>query len=345
MIISSYISCRRLSIGGGIHMLLKFALPIFCTAVHQWTILPTADAFSSSGSSLTPSQLRPKDGEQGGDIGKRVALITGANKGIGKEIVRLLAQDETFPEPWYIFLGSRDEERGKRAVDELAPYLTRGNKIILCPLDITSSSSIEGAVQAIQDICQGQLDVLINNAAICFNDSTLYGTRQHTPFAEQADLTIQTNFYGTLRVTQAIIPLLQKSDSPRIINMAGSAGGLNCLQSEYLIDCFTNPYLELNDLIGLMKEFVSDVENGGIHGLNGWPESPYAASTLGVIAMTKVLARNYKGIMINSVDPGWCATDQNNWQGMLPAGEGAIVPYRMAILPKEDYVTGMNIEG
>ena len=276
-----------------------------------------------------------------------ISLVT-ITTGIGKEIARLLAQQSDFETenvPWYIFLGCRDERRGRAAIDELAHDLNHaGGKLILCPLDITSPSSIQEAVKGIRDITGGQLDVLINNAAICFNDSTLYGKVKHTSFEEQADLTIRTNFYGTYSVIQAMLPLLETSESPRIINMGSSAGCLDILESDYLLESFTNPYLELQDLVSLMKEFVVDVQNG-IHTYNGWPNSCYGASKLGIVAMTKVLARSHPEMMINSVDPGFCATDQNNGHGIRSAAEGAVAPFRLAILPHDNFVTGMNIEG
>lgn len=309
---------------------------------------------------------------------KRVALVTGANKGIGKEIARLLAREReaaTGNVPWYIFLGCRDEQKGKAAMDELNYDLIHaGGKLIVCPLDVTDPSSIQEAVEGIRNLTseddddddvddngssteagvrddtdsgttkkrKGQLDVLINNAGVCFNDSTLYGQVQHTSVGQQADLTFRTNFYGTYSVTQAMLPLLLNSDSPRIINMGSAAGSLEILQSDYLFDAFTNPELSLEDLISLMKQFVQDVQTG-VHTYNGWPDSSYAVSKLGVVAMTKILARQYRGIMINSVDPGFCATDQNYGQGIRSAADGAIVPFRLATMPHDEWMTGMNI--
>jgi carbonyl reductase 1 len=282
----------------------------------------------------------------------RVALITGANKGIGKEIVRQLAQleeggDDDDSSSWIILLGSRDQDVGDKAVQELVAETktkTHSNtRIICCPLDVTDDQSIQEAKTMVEKHGQGKLHVLINNAAICFNDPTLYGRVPYTPFEQQANITVTTNFFGTLKVTQTMVPLLLASESPRIINIASAAGRLAILRSQSLVQTFTSPSLQLQELEALMQQFVSDVE-AGIHTTKGWPNTCYGMSKLGIIAMTKVMARHYPGIMINSVDPGYCATEQNNNQGVLPASRGAVTPCYLAKknLPANHFNTGKH---
>ncbi|CAB9498711.1 Carbonyl reductase [NADPH] 1 [Seminavis robusta] len=273
----------------------------------------------------------------------RVALVSGSNKGIGREIVRLLANDE---QDWVIFLGSRDESRGNQAVQDLMKDLDEKNQktsIVCCPLDLTDPTSIARAKEMVEQQ-QGRLDVLINNAAICFNDPTLYGKVPHTPFEQQADISIRTNFFGTLQVTQTMLPLLQQSDyPPRIINIASAAGRLAILKNNQdLVEAFTSPKLQLTELESLLQQFVQDVE-AGVHASKGWPNTCYGMSKLGIIAMTKLMARDYvDSIMINSVDPGFCATDQNNNQGVLPAERGAVTPYLLATITRDKFVTGKH---
>jgi carbonyl reductase 1 len=297
----------------------------------------------------------------------RVALISGANKGIGKEIVRrllLLDSSDNNSRPWIILLGSRDEELGNKAVQELLedPNNRNNNKdttrIICCPLDLTDHDSIEAAKELVVLHGGGKLDVLINNAAICFNDPTLYGKVPHTPFEQQANITVQTNFFGTLKLTRTMLPLLLSSSKsndddestttiPRIINIASAAGRLAILKSDALVRTFTSEHLQLDGLESLMRQFVHDVE-AGIHKEKGWPNTCYGMSKLGIIAMTKILAREYHPnnnnnmmtIMVNSVDPGYCATDQNDHQGYLPAARGAVTPCMLANLPT--FVTGKH---
>ena len=100
-------------------------------------------------------------------------------------------------------------------------------------LDLTNIQSIQTAAKYIQENYGPALDVLINNAAICYNDPTLYGKTSYTPFVQQAAPTIQTNYFGTKHVIDTFLPLLlQSNNSPRIINMASYAGRLTILDDQ-----------------------------------------------------------------------------------------------------------------
>ena len=168
----------------------------------------------------------------------------------------------------------------------------------------------------------------MNNAAICYNDPTLYGRCEFTPFDKQARITIDTNYFGSLGVTEACLPLLRAStSSPRIVNVASYAGRLR--GSQALQDAFTSPSLDVTRLSSLMESFVHDAERGA-HTDNGWPNTCYGVSKIGLIALTRVLARAEPTIMVNSADPGYCATDQNNNQGFVSAAEGAKTPALLA---------------
>jgi carbonyl reductase 1 len=283
---------------------------------------------------------------------KRVALVTGANKGIGKEIVRLLsAQSSTTNNnndgdvEWTILLGSRNVNQGQAAVEDLLRSRkgksdsgsSINHRIICTRLDLTDPSSIQSTKELLEqeDVGNGILDVLINNAAICFNDPTLYGKVPYTPFQQQADITVRTNFFGTLDVTQAMLPLLQRSThSGRIINIASAAGRLSILnKSPKLMQTFTSPDLTVDQLKDAMEDFIRTVQDGS-HASKGYPNTCYGMSKCGIIAWTRILAREHSAkLAFYSVDPGYCATDQNNNQGMLPAARGAVTPVWLATMP------------
>jgi len=264
--------------------------------------------------------------------GQRVALVTGGNKGIGKEIARKLA---AMPGMRTV-LGCRNAELGSAAAQDLAGGSP--SAVLVQRLDLTDPASIESTAEFIRREF-GRLDVLVNNAAVCFNDPTLYGKVPYTPFEQQADITMRTNFFGTLAVSQQMLPLLRESPSPRIINVASAAGRLRGSQEK--LDAITSPSLTVAQLESLMRDFVSDAE-AGVHAERGWPNTCYGVSKMGLIALTRVLAREEPLIMVNSVDPGFCATDQNQHQGYVSAERGAMTPALLADLPAEQAVSGRH---
>jgi carbonyl reductase 1 len=255
-----------------------------------------------------------------------VALVTGANKGIGREIAKLLADESS---NITVILACRTD--GKKIAQELGVDHS-------VYIDLADKTSIDQCAEYVKKEF-GRLDILINNAAICFNDPTLYGTVAHTPFEKQADITIKTNYFGTRRLCQVVMPLLELSQQPRIINIASSAGRLAILRSQEKVDMFTDPNLQISQLDEHMKAFVSAVEDS-VHADQGWPNTCYGMSKLGIIALTKILARDHPTMRVNSVDPGYCATDQNNNQGVRPAACGAVTPFLLATT--NDAVSGLH---
>eukprot|EP00534_Pseudo-nitzschia_fraudulenta_P015769 CAMPEP_0201236624 /NCGR_PEP_ID=MMETSP0852-20130820/8044_1 /ASSEMBLY_ACC=CAM_ASM_000632 /TAXON_ID=183588 /ORGANISM="Pseudo-nitzschia fraudulenta, Strain WWA7" /LENGTH=177 /DNA_ID=CAMNT_0047530609 /DNA_START=43 /DNA_END=576 /DNA_ORIENTATION=+ len=159
---------------------------------------------------------------------------------------------------------------------------------------------------------------------------------------------MKTNFFGTLALTKAMMPLLLKERDgegavgavvPRIINIASSAGRLAILPSEERRAAFSSESLTLETLESYANDFVGAAREG-THSSGGWPNTGYGVSKAAIIAMTKVLARRHRGeVVANSVDPGYCATDQNDHQGFLPAERGAITPYLLATLPADEAST------
>ncbi len=148
---------------------------------------------------------------------KKIALITGANKGIGKEIARQLgAQGMT------VLIGARDAQRGEEAAAELK---AGGADAQAITLDVTDEASISAAAAKIESD-YGRLDVLINNAGISVD-----GGPSSAFTLELATLrrTYETNVFGVFSVTQAFVPLLRHSDAGRIVNMSSGLGSLTVI--------------------------------------------------------------------------------------------------------------------
>lgn len=222
----------------------------------------------------------------------KVALVTGANKGIGLEIARQLGNHG-----FTVFLGARNPQLGEAAAAKLRSENLDARSL---QLDLTEPQTSENAARAIHNDFP-HLDVLVNNAAIVDAADAPPGA---------VDLAVvrrvmETNFFGTLAVTQAMLPLLRAAPAARIVNVSSGLGSLT---------------------------------------LNADPTQPFAAfqflgyntSKAALNMLTIQLAYEVRdtAIKVNSVSPGMVATDMNP-QGTLTTQEGASEPVRLALLPAD----------
>jgi len=270
----------------------------------------------------------------------KIAVVTGANKGIGFEVVKKLCTSG-----FKTILACRNEALGTAAANELKLL---GHDVEFRQLDISDAGSInlfkEGMLSN-----YGHIDILVNNAAIAFKAA------DPTPPSLQARPTVSVNYYGTIRVTEALLPLLLKAASsninnsfkPRIVNVASLAGHLKILKSDELRAKFASESLSLSDLNGLMDKFVADAESSTLPAAmseKGWPSSNYGTSKLGVIALTKVLARQFPQLLCNCCCPGYCATDMSSHKGTQSAADGAKTVAHAALLSDDASTSGVFFE-
>lgn len=232
--------------------------------------------------------------------GKTIALVTGANRGIGFEIARQLAQKGSF-----VLIGARDLARGERAAVQLRE---EGFDARSVALDVTDEASIQRAARWI-DAEFGRLDILVNNAGIAIDDQA--PSLVSTGVLRQ---TYETNFFGPVAVTQAMVPLLRKSSAGRIVNLSSSLASL-ALTSDPASPVFGMNYLAYN------------------------------ASKSALNAMTVSFAKELRDtpIKVNAADPGYTRTDMNHGNGDHDADEGAIAAVQLATLPA-DGPTGIFID-
>jgi len=261
---------------------------------------------------------------------EEVAFVTGGNSGIGKEIARKLAKAG-----FRVVLGCKDLASGAAAVQE---FEAQGLIVKCTYLELNDLQSMVAARSFVYQHYK-RLDILVSNAAICFNDPTLYGKQQFTSFEKQAPITINTNFFGTLNVVRTMLVLLRASPSPRLIFLSSSAGRLAILKSEEKKAAFTSPTLQVREIETLMRQFVADVE-AGVHADRGWGHTCYGMTKLGLIALSRVLARDEPTMMVNCADPGYCATEMNAFQGDDPPEKGARTAAMLALLPNSPHITG-----
>ena len=143
----------------------------------------------------------------------KTALVTGANKGIGREVARQLTG-----KGFRVFVGARNPGAGRKAADEIAK---KGGKVTFLQLDIADNASVTAAARELSKTTD-HLDVLVNNAGIMVDGDDAILEVSDDIFRK----TIETNALGALRVTRAFVPLLARSKSPRVINVSSGGGQL-----------------------------------------------------------------------------------------------------------------------
>ncbi|WP_328546284.1 SDR family oxidoreductase [Streptomyces platensis] len=225
-----------------------------------------------------------------------IALVTGANKGIGYEIAAGLGTLGL-----RVGVGARDEERRETAVAKLR---AAGVDAFGVPLDVTDEASVADAVRLIEDSA-GRLDVLVNNAGIT-GDGPQMPTTVDVATVRAA---VETNVIGVIHVTNAMLPLLRRSLSPRIVNMSSGVGSLT-------------------------RQTTPGTETGPI-------SAAYTPSKTFLNAVTVQYAKELSNtnILINAACPGYCATDLNGFRGFRTPEQGAAIALRLATLP-DDGPTG-----
>eukprot|EP00736_Rhodelphis_marinus_P004215 Rmarinus@m.21029 len=250
---------------------------------------------------------------------KLVAIVTGANKGIGLEIVRSLCQKLNHND-YDVVLCSRTLSNGDSAAKILE---SEGLHPVVMQLDITDKSSIDKFTNEITKK-YGKINILVNNAGMAYKMAST------APLAEQAEVTVACNFFGTMHLCNALLPHM--AEGGRVVNVSSRAGQFANL-SEDLRKQFLSPDLTEEELISLMNKFVADAKAGRI-AEGGWPSTTYGVSKIGVTALTMVHARRMqkegRNVLVNALCPGWCRTDMAGDKAPKTASDGADTPVWLA---------------
>ncbi|MET9442739.1 SDR family oxidoreductase [Streptomyces sp. NPDC006610] len=238
---------------------------------------------------------------------RRIALVTGANKGIGRGVAEQLAALGMT-----VLIGARDPRRGEEAA---AAVRAAGGDVHAVTLDVTDQADVQEAAKQIEERF-GHLDVLVNNAGITGSGQVAPDdARDQVP--SSVDLAMvrsvfETNVFGVIAVTNAMLPLLRRSPAPRIVNVSSHAASLTLTSDP------DGPFAAL------------------------LPSAAYAPSKSALTALTVQYANELRkeGVLVNAVAPGFVATDSNDHAGFLTVAQGAAVVVRLATLGEDGPTAG-----
>jgi len=240
----------------------------------------------------------------------RVILVTGANKGIGYEAVRLLSEQNPSDT---ILLGSRDVSAGEKAIQKMkstaaAPSSYDNIKVI--ELDVNNTKSIQAAVARVKNDFS-KLDILINNSGI----SNLNGDGK-------SPVIFDVNIYGVKNTTESFLPLIPSNGIIIVVSSTVGSWTMNRLSSELQAKLEDIPHLNWNELDSLIQDRLTELK--GEKSKYSWPDvfGLYGPSKTFVSAYTRILARDHPELRICTVCPGYCATDLNAFSGTRPASNG-----------------------
>jgi NAD(P)-dependent dehydrogenase (short-subunit alcohol dehydrogenase family) len=241
----------------------------------------------------------------------KIALITGANKGIGRAAAEQLAALGMT-----VLIGARDPQRGEEAA---AALRAAGGDAHAVTLDVTDPATVQEAAKQAEERF-GHLDVLINNAGIT-GSGQVSPADAHDQVPSSVDLDMvravfETNVFGVIAVTNAMLPLLRRSPAPRIVNVSSHAASLTI---------FSDPDGPMATLL---------------------PSAAYTPSKTALNALTVQYANELRkeGILINAAAPGYVDTDSNNHSGFLTVAQGAAVLVRLATLGADGPTAGFFSE-
>ncbi|MEE4111974.1 MAG: SDR family oxidoreductase [Desulfobacteraceae bacterium] len=223
-----------------------------------------------------------------------IALVTGANKGLGLETCRQLARRDTT-----VLMGARDLKRGREAADELT---SEGLMAEAVQLDVTRADHIAQVVAFIETRF-GRLDILVNNAGMIHPEEPMFANSAEQVSLQALRETFEVNFFGQVALTQALLPLIKKSPAGRIVNVSSILGSLTLHSDE------SSQATQVKPLA-------------------------YDASKTALNQFTVHLAAALKKtpIKVNAAHPGWVKTDLGSQRAPMDVADGAKTALRLAMI-------------
>eukprot|EP00891_Asterochloris_glomerata_P006173 jgi/Astpho2/6173/e_gw1.00088.78.1_t len=254
-----------------------------------------------------------------------VAVVTGANKGIGYGIAIILANQGL-----KVVCAARDETRGQEAV-QILKQETGSQNLVHEQLDVTDGASVSSFAQRLKQK-YGGCTILINNAGLAFQKD-IFGPKE-------ANQTFDVNYWGVKSVIDAVAPLLKENG--RIVTVSSRSGlrNRNVANSKQLRERFEGAQ-KTEEIDQLAKEFLQAVK-AGTWEKEGWPRSMYGVSKLCCTAYMRLLAREprFKDVPVTVCCPGYVDTDMTQHKGVKTLAQGADTPVWLALMPPGEAFTG-----
>ncbi|KAJ1899609.1 hypothetical protein LPJ66_002005 [Kickxella alabastrina] len=270
------------------------------------------------------------------DDRRLVAVVTGANRGIGKAIVRRLLLQTS--KPLIVYLTARNVDRGQAAFDELRHEQLKAepqlrNELRFHQLDVADVDSIQPFIDYLRLMHGAQgVDVLINNAGGVVRDSSGVVRRCD---ADTAYRTVHMNYFTAVSVTSLVLPLMRPRG--RVVFMVTALAHLGIFSGD-LPKVLASDDLSLQGLHIIENGFVSSVGKGTFSAY-GFPPMPFAVAKAGLIAYARMLARTFardpRGLIFAAVCPGYVRTDMTGPYAPLTPDQGAETPVYVALADDE----------
>ncbi|MCB9748648.1 MAG: SDR family NAD(P)-dependent oxidoreductase [Myxococcales bacterium] len=235
------------------------------------------------------------------EASRAIAVVTGGNRGIGREVCRQLAAAGT-----RVLLAARREDQAAEAARAL------GAGVEPVVLDVTDAGTVTRLVELVR-ARYGAVDALVNNAGVALDGFN----------ADVARRTLAVNVHGVMAVTDAFLAAELLTRGAAIVMVSSGMGELDCIRDKGLRARLLDPALTREGLRALLDEFLAAVEDG-THARRGWPSSGYRVSKVALNAYTRILARELgDDAQVNAVCPGWVRTDMGGASASRSVEEGA----------------------
>jgi len=264
----------------------------------------------------------------------RIVVVTGANTGLGFELVKQLVRNENNV---IAILTARNPKRGEEALHKLDPYHVYSDRLHFKQLDVASKDSIQRFAGDIQSQFS-HIDVLVNNAGIN-PEGWDFGPKKRFP-VDVAEEVLGTNFFGAVDVTTALLPMIREGG--HVVNVGSKLGKFREIPGERLRAELSSNTQSSQAVVEIGKRYLESVR-AGTYQQDGWPQHNYITSKCLLHVYSRALAREQTGrIRVNALCSGWTRTNLGGF--LAPKSVETGVRTHLMLVKSKDNSTGQFYE-